>query len=187
MSKKTVETIIDSGNDYLIQVKGNQPTLFQAIKDTVAHQPALSTMTQAERSRGRHERRTVTVFPPPGEVAEVWKGLQRVIHVERQVIRGGNETLAHHYYISSVCSDLAEVFAKGIRGHWSIENRLHWVKDVIQHEDDAGIKKGNGIETLSILKNVAINISRELGFDSIKGATIHFASNIKELCEYFRT
>jgi hypothetical protein len=58
---------------------------------------------------------------------------------------------------------------------------------VIQYEDDSGIKKGNGIETLSILKNVAINISRELGFDSIKGATIHFASNVKELMEYFRT
>jgi predicted transposase YbfD/YdcC len=105
----------------------------------------------------------------------------------RGVSRRERRPLAHHYYISSLCSDDAELFARGIRGHWSIENRLHWVKDVIQHEDGSGIKKGNGIETLSILKNVAINISRELGFDSIKGATIHFASNVKELCEYFRT
>lgn len=75
----------------------------------------------------------------------------------------------------------------GIRGHWSIENRLHWVKDVIQHEDDSRIRKGNGIETLSILKNMAINICRECGFDSIKAAAIHFASNVKELLEYFRT
>lgn len=89
--------------------------------------------------------------------------------------------------ISSLASDDAELFAKGIRGHWSVENRLHWVKDVIQHEDESGIKKGNGIEALSILKNMAINVSRELGFDSIKGASIHFASNIKELMEYFRT
>ena len=89
--------------------------------------------------------------------------------------------------ISSLASDDAEMFAEGIRGHWSVENRLHYVKDVIQHEDDSGIKKGNGIETLSILKNTAINISRELGFDSIKGAGIHFASNVKELMEYFRT
>jgi predicted transposase YbfD/YdcC len=117
----------------------------------------------------------------------IWKGIQHVIHVERRFVRKGKETQSHHYYISSLSSDNAELFANAIRGHWSIENRLHWVKDVIQYEDDSGIKKGNGIETLSILKNVAINISRELGFDSIKGATIHFASNVKELMEYFRT
>jgi predicted transposase YbfD/YdcC len=187
IAKKTVETIIDSGNDYVIQVKGNQPTLFQAIKEAFESQQPLSSMTHDEQSRGRHERRTVSILGSPGEVADAWKGLQRVLHVERQVVREGKETLAHHYYISSLDSDDAEMFAKGIRGHWSIENRLHWVKDVIQHEDDSGIKKGNGVETLSILKNVAINISRELGFDSIKGATIHFASNVKELCEYFRT
>jgi predicted transposase YbfD/YdcC len=187
LPKKTVEAVIDSGNDYVIQVKGNQPTLFQAIKEAFESQPPLSSITHDEQSRGRHERRTVSVLIPSGEVADGWKGLHRVIHVERRGTREGKETLAHHYYISSLCADDAEMFARGIRGHWSIENRLHWVKDVIQHEDDSGIKKGNGVETLSILKNVAINISRELGFDSIKGATIHFASNVKELCGYFRT
>jgi len=116
----------------------------------------------------------------------VWQGLQRVIHVERRFVRKGKKTLSHHYYISSLASDDAELFAEGIRGHWSVENRLHQVKDVIQYEDKSGIKKGNGIETLSILKNMAINVSRELSFDSIKGAAIHFASNVKELMEYFR-
>ena len=187
MSKKTVDAIIDSGNDYLIQVKGNQSTLFRAIKATVESQEALSTSAHEQRSRGRDERRTVAVFPPPPEMLEEWTSLYRVIHVERQVARDGKKTVTHHYYISSVSSDAAEVFAAGVRGHWSIENRLHWVKDVIQHEDDSGIRKGNGIETLSIFKNVAINISRELGFDSIKGAAIHFASNVKELLDYFRT
>jgi predicted transposase YbfD/YdcC len=187
LSKKTVEAIIDSGNDYLIQVKGNQPTLFQAIKETVDTQPALSTVCSEERSRGRQERRIVSVFSSPGQLSEEWKGFRRVVHVERQICRPGKATQTHHYYMSSVDSEYADMFARGVRGHWSIENRLHWVKDVIQHEDDSGIKKGNGVETLSILKNVAINISRELGFDSIKGAAIHFASNVKELLEYFRT
>jgi predicted transposase YbfD/YdcC len=168
-------------------VKANQPTLFQAIKAAFESQEPLSSVTHAEQSRGRHERRTTRVLGPPEDLAEEWAGLHRVIHVNRHVIREGQDTLAHHYYISSLASDEAEIFAKGIRGHWSIENRLHWVKDVIQHEDDSGIKKGNGVETLSLLKNIAINISRELGFDSIKGAAIHFASNVKELCTYFRT
>ena len=172
MPKKTVETIIDSHNDYVIQVKGNQPTLFQSIKEAFESQPPLSSVTHDEQSRGRHEKRTVNVLGPPEEVTDEWKGLQRVLHVVRQGSRKGKDFLAHHYYISSLCSDDAEMFARGIRGHWSIENRLHWVKDVIQHEDDSGIKKGNGVETLSILKNMAINISRERGFDSIKGAKV---------------
>ncbi len=176
-----------SGNDYVIQVKGNQPTLLQRVKATVESQEALSTCQQEERSRGRQERRTVTVFPAPVSGVDEWKGLQRVLHVERHVVRNGKTSCADHYYISSLCADQAELFATGIRGHWSIENRLHWVKDVIQHEDGSGIKKGNGVETLSLFKNVAINISRELGFDSIKGAAIHFASNVKELVDYFRT
>jgi predicted transposase YbfD/YdcC len=168
-------------------VKGNQPTLFQTISTTVTSQEPLSTHAQQERSRGRDERRTVAVFPAPAQVPEEWNGLSRVIHVERHVTRNGNTTTTDHYYISSVASDDAASFAQGVRGHWSIENRLHWVKDVIQHEDDSHIKKGNGIATLSLFKNVAINVSRELGFDSIKGAAIHFASNVKELLAYFRT
>lgn len=187
MSKKPVDAIIDSGTDDLMQVKGNQPTVFRAIIATVEDQEALSTRPHQERSRGRHERRTVAVFPAPVQMMEEWTGRQRVIHADRQVTRDGKAMVTHHYYISRGASDDAEVFARGGRGHWSIETRLHWVKDVIQHEDDSGIKKGNGIETLSIFKNVAINISRELGFDSIKGAAIHFASHVKELCEYFRT
>lgn len=185
--KKTVKTIIDSGHDYVIQVKGNQPTLWRTLMEAAATQPPLSRHVQIERSRGRHEQRMTTVFQPPAAVMHEWNGLYRFIHVEHRMVRGGQATCANHYYISSVHSDQAECFATGIRGHWSIENRLHWVKDVIQHEDAAGIKAGNGIETLSILKNVAITLCRGLGFDSIKGAAIHFASNIKELLDYFRT
>jgi predicted transposase YbfD/YdcC len=168
-------------------VKRNQPTLFQSILTAFDSQPPSSSAVHEQHSRGRHETRTAHVLEAAEDIKNVWKGLQRVIHVERRFVRKGKETHSHHYYISSLASDDAELFAKGIRGRWSIENRLHWVKDVIQHEDESGIKKGNGIEVLSILKNMAINVSRELGFDSIKGASIHFASNIKELMECFRT
>jgi predicted transposase YbfD/YdcC len=187
LSKKTVEAIIESENDYLIQVKGNQPTLLRTIKEAVESQPALSTSFSDEYSRGRHEQRTVGVFRPPMSLNEEWAGLERIIHVERFVSRKGKESQTQSYYISSICSDEAEVFARGVRGHWSIENRLHWVKDVVQHEDSSRIRKGNGVETLSVLKNMAINICREHGFDSIKAAAIHFASNVKELMKYFRT
>ena len=91
------------------------------------------------------------------------------------------------YYVSSLKNGDAEIIALGIRRHWSIENRLHWVKEVIQNEDKSKIKKENGIINLSILKNIAINISRQNGFASIKYATIFFASNIKKLYKIIRT
>lgn len=187
LSKKTVEAIIASGNHYLIQVKGNQPSLFQTVQQIVAGQEELSTCLQEEWSRGRQECRQVKVFASPASLTEDWRSSHRIIHLERRVVQKGKETRAEHYYISSVRADRAEVFATGIRGHWTIENRLHWVKDVLQHEDDSRIKKGNGIETLSILKNIAINLCREHTFDSIKGAAMYFASNVKELFTYFRT
>jgi len=92
-----------------------------------------------------------------------------------------------NFYISSLKSNDATLYAKGIRKHWSIENRLHWVKDVIQNEDNAAIKKGNGIETLSVFRNIPINICRGQGHDSIKEAQTHFASNVKELYKFFVT
>jgi predicted transposase YbfD/YdcC len=187
LSKKTVAVIIASGNDYLIQVKGNQPTLLQAITEVVHQQTSISTVSAEERSRGRQERRTVAIFDAPTPLREEWTGLRRMIQVDRVVSHCGKTSETQSYYISSVGSDEAQVFADGVHGHWAIENRLHWVKDVIQHEDDSRIRLGNGVETLSIFKNVAMNICRELGFDSIKAAAIHFASHVKELCTYFRT
>ena len=181
--KTTVEAILAN----VIQVKGNQPGLLQRLQTTVESELPLDSIEQEERSRGRKERRKVTVFPAPRAETDAWKGLHRVLYAERETTRDEVTSYAEHYYISSVDADQADLFATGIRGHWSIENRLHWVKDVIQHEDDSGIRHGNGIDTLSLFKNVAINMSRELGFDSLKEANIHFASNVKELLDHFRT
>lgn len=179
--KKTVKVIVTSGNDYVIQVKENQPSLLNRIKSVVENKEPLSIFHYNEKSRGRKEQRTIEVFSSPVYGVEEWKGLQRIIHVKRRTTRKGHTSSTDSYYITSLNIDDAKQFATGIRGHWSIENRLHWVKDVIQYEDDAGIKKGNGIETLSLLKNVAINICRQIGFDSVKAASIYFASNVKEL------
>lgn len=171
----------------MIQVKQNQPTLFRSIVTAFDSHAPLSSVVDEEYSRGRHEIRTARILKPDENMKQLWNGLHCFIYIERLIVQKNKKTHSHHYYISSIDSEDAVLFAKGIRGHWSIENRLHWVKDVIQNEDDSRIKKENGIETLSILKNVAINISRELGFDSIKGAAIHFSSNVKELVEHFRT
>jgi len=68
--------------------------------------------------------RSVEVFLSPVSGVEEWKGLQRVIHVKRQTTRNGCTSSKDSYYITSLNIDDAEQFATGIRGHWSIENRL---------------------------------------------------------------
>jgi predicted transposase YbfD/YdcC len=90
------------------------------------------------------------------------------------------------YYISDLVLS-AQVFAEGIRGHWGIENRLHWVKDVILKEDNNRIKHQNGAVNMAIFNNVAINFLRQNFDDSVKYSQILFGQNVKELFPKFRT
>ncbi len=187
MSKKTLEAIALSKNDYVVQVKKNQKNLYTACESICNQTISISSYESNEKAHGRTEIRNVTLYKRDERISSQWESIQLVIKVERLTERNNKAIYETSYYASSLLSEDSEQIAKGIRNHWSIENRLHWVKDVIQNEDNAKIKKGNGIETLSILKNIAINICRQNGFDSIKYATIYFASNVKELYNLIRT
>jgi predicted transposase YbfD/YdcC len=145
-------------------------------------QPLSSTQTE-ERSRGRLERRQVHIFLPSPVIPlpKKWENVQRIICVQRQVEHKNEITDTTHYYMSSIEDDRAVFFANGIRGHWSIENRLHYVKDVNLHEDTSGIKNPDAASNLSLLRNIAINIIRQNDFESIKDGAIFFISNVKKL------
>lgn len=162
-------------------MKGNQKNLLKAVKETVATQEPVSIYENTEKNRGRLEFRKAQLFKPIDNIPSGWEELNAIISVQRTVEKKGKTTYQECFYISSLTSKDAEFFGKAIRGHWSIENQLHWVKDVIQNEDNAGIKKGNGIEVLAIFRNIAINLTRQFGYDSIKQGQIYFASNLKEL------
>jgi predicted transposase YbfD/YdcC len=158
-----------------------------ALTETVTNQTPIDIHQSQEHKRGREEFRKVQLFKPQQNIPDGWTEINAIIQVERSSKRYGKDTYEKSIYISSLPCANAASFAKGIRGHWSIENRLHWVKDVIQNEDDAGIKKDNGIENLSIIKNIAINLCRGHGIDSIKNAQIYFSSNCKKLIKIIRT
>ena len=81
--------------------------------------------------------------------------------------------------MGSLIENKAQVFAKGIQGYWTIENRLHWLKDVIQQQDASPITQSKAAANLSILKTIAINVYRKNGYDSIKQASITLANKIK--------
>ena len=182
MPKKTVDTIVSTGNDYIIQVKGNQKNLLKQVKiNTFDEKQSVSSFTEETQSRGRLEVRKTFVYKDLTDISSEWTGLQRLIRVERSVKTKKDESHETTYYISSYCSNKASFFAKHIRNHWGIENRLHWVKDVVMNEDKSKTISGMAAENMSILRNIAINLFRVNGYYSIKYATEICVNNLKEL------
>ncbi|NEQ19200.1 MAG: ISAs1 family transposase [Microcoleus sp. SIO2G3] len=183
MPKKTCKLIIDSGNDYAIAVKANQKNLHRQIRHNTENSKPTSRHVSTERTRNRVTTRTVEVFNDKACISKEWTGLESLIKVERIGTRAAKPYHQVVYYISSLVKSAAD-FAKGIRGHWGIENRLHWVKDVIFDEDRSTIRTGNAPANLSVMRTLAkllrrrlaLNILRRNGYSSIT-ETQRFTSN----------
>ena len=130
----TVRAIAVTGHHYLITVKQNQPTLYRTIESTAQTQSAMSHTSALDTSHGRFVERSVSVFAAPPELLTKWMSLKSVIMVNRTGTRADKPFTETVYYLSSQCL-LADTYLAAIRGHWAIENRLHWVKDVTFSED----------------------------------------------------
>ena len=79
--------------------------------------------------------------------------------VETRVERNGKIETERRYYLSSAKLD-AETFARAVRTHWHIENRLHWVLDVVFHDDLVRLRTGDGPENMAIVRHIAMNMIR---------------------------
>ena len=174
MPKKTTEIIVDSGNNYTIGVKENQPTFLKNITEITISEKPVSFARTIEKNRGRIELREAIVFDAPKYLAEDWKKIKKIIKIVRTTKRGEKVSEETAYFISSSDGD-AEYFNRGIRLHWAIENSLHYVKDVTFKEDASRIISNNAPENNSIIRNISINIFRDNGFDNI-------AKGIRECC-----
>jgi predicted transposase YbfD/YdcC len=172
---------VDKGNDYVIQVKANQENLCKGIKKCSETSEKISVHITEEKNKGRHEKRTVSLYyPSKNHIDPTWKKLNRIIIVESEGIRKGIAYQEMRYYISSLKEDDAEIFAKGIRQHWSIENQLHRVKDVVQNEDDCLIRNKRIVANLSLIKSITIGVFRVNGYASIKLALERFKNRVAE-------
>jgi predicted transposase YbfD/YdcC len=78
-----------------------------------------------------------------------------MVEAERRI--GDRTSSETRYYISTLVGDAAE-FGQAVRGHWGIENCVHWVLDIAFREDDARTRKGNSAENLAILRRIALNL-----------------------------
>jgi predicted transposase YbfD/YdcC len=191
LSKKTVETIINSRNDYFIQVKKNQKILFQKIQTVFDQEIALQhSSNQAafkkEFNKGRSETRVCykTDFED-----QDWKGLKTVvliISIVKQKLRNKitsttitQESMKQSYFISSQ-KESAEYYLNLKRSHWSIE-AFHYIKDITYKEDTTRTNKANSPQNHSHLRSLAISIYKSIGSTNQAQSIRLFANKIPEL------
>ena len=179
-NKETTKTIIDSKNDYLITVKKNQIKLYHSLKELAELEKPLSVYQQKELSHGRKIKRKISVYNGEKVNHKNYPHLQSFLKVERLRLRGNKEYNETLYYISSRKLS-AEIFAQRIKGHWSIENQLHWVKDVIFKEDKSRFKIKQAAANFSALVTLVMNLYRSLGFISITEGQDWLGNNWEKL------
>ena len=178
MSKKTLSAISESRNDYLVVVKKNQKTLHQQIECHTNNTIPIAKFQQTETSRDRLTNRIVKVFTPPNNLDSRWVGVNSVVTVFRYGTRGSQDYHSSDvtFYLSSL-SPISSLIPKGIRQHCPIENRLHWVKDVVTQEDISPQLNGYASTNISILKSWVLNLLRIHGLNSITEAIDTLAHN----------
>jgi predicted transposase YbfD/YdcC len=166
---KIAEAIRARGADYLIAVKTNWPNLHGEIERFFgAPPPFLDRAVTTDGDHGRIETRRHLVSHDvgwlstdrryPGEPR--FPGLAAIAMVEAEVERDGRTTLSRRFYLSSALLD-AHAFARAVRAHWGVENRLHWVMDVVFHDDLARLRTGYGPENMAVVKHMAVNLVRK--------------------------
>ncbi len=163
------DKIIAGGADYVLAVKGNQGNLHEAVEDyfMVAREAEFQGIDfeyseEKEKSHGRIEVRRYWITEDLQTLPSVdlWKGLRSIGMVERVCHQDGKETVEVRYYINSIPAD-AKLFSRAVRGHWGIENSLHWVLDVVFREDESRIRRGNAPEIMNTVRQMALNLLRK--------------------------
>ena len=154
------------GGHYLLAVKGNQPTLRAAVEAVfdraceadfagVRHDGHGAT----EDAHGRHEERYVTVVYDPQGLPPEWPDVAAVVQVNREREVGGKRTQTTHYYLTRH-RGTAEELGDRARGHWGIENQLHWALDVAFREDESRTRAGHAGANLAMIRRVAVSLLR---------------------------
>jgi predicted transposase YbfD/YdcC len=158
--------IVQAGADYCLAVKENQPTLYKGIVDFFRKHVdddfagiRMRYHVTDEEGHGRKEARCYMICPVPEDLPDRarWRGLKAIGVAASDTQRDGKKVGENRYYILSKFIS-ARRFADAVRGHWSIENRLHWQLDVTFQEDQCRIRQGHPDVNFSILRRAALSL-----------------------------
>ena len=162
--------IVEKQAFYVLAVKGNQGCLYEdmvgyfdwALKNTFNE----TAYTIHETVDGDHGRIEVRRYYATSDIAwlrnkEDWKAIETIAMVESErTVAGKATSRERRRYISNLEAD-AEQLGKAIRGHWSVENSLHWVLDVAFREDASRIRKDHGPENMATMRHIALNLLKQ--------------------------
>jgi predicted transposase YbfD/YdcC len=167
----TAQVILSRQADYVMTVKGNMPTLYRQLKRLPwARIPAVSSVSTGH---GRRARRTVKAALAPAWIE--FAGAAQVAQVRRTVTKKGKKTVEVVYLITSDRMADPATLAAWVRGHWEIENKLHWVRDVTYQEDKSLVRTGNAPRVMATLRSLVISLLRLDGHANIAAANRHHA------------
>ncbi len=163
---KIAEQIVAQGGEYVLGLKGNQGTLHDEVKDffatalaggfaDVAHDDTEET----DKDHGRLEVRRCWITEELGTLSDAprWSALRSIGLVQRECWSGDQHTIEQRLFINSIGAD-AKRFAHAVRGHWGVENRLHWRLDVVFNEDASRTRKGNAPAIMTAIRHLCINL-----------------------------
>ena len=187
--KKIAREIKEADADYVLALKGNQGTVHDEVK-TFLHQTlaekkkprakaapvpkaaaALEEFETIEKDHGRIETRRYWLSAELDWFQDKpdWEGLRTVGMVEAVREINGHTTVERRYYLSSLGLNV-KAFARAVRGHWGIENKLHWMMDVVFGEDQSRARSGHAAHNLATLRRLALNLlKREKKKRSVRG------------------
>lgn len=166
--KKIIEKMHDGRALYIVAVKENQPVLydecvraFEAAHELDFYHVSNSDLAETiEKGHGRIESRKIAICGNKSEFSEnivnSWKGLETFIEVTSERIIKDKKSVEKRYYISNAIKS-AKKFGEGIRSHWSSENQLHWVMDVVFLEDESRANTLHAAENLATLRRMSLN------------------------------
>ena len=171
--KDIAAQIIEKKADYVLALKGNHATVHQEVQDffadavlPCASEPATTVAPNTmacsktlEKDHGRMETRRYWQSTDIDWVADKkrWKGLRSIGMVESIRCVKGKNTIERRYFLTSLPRDI-EAFAKAVRGHWGVENQLHWSLDVTFREDQSRARTKNAAQNLATLRRIALNL-----------------------------
>jgi predicted transposase YbfD/YdcC len=188
--REVAKDILEGGGDYVMIAKENQPKLLDDVKTVFdgpfSHLLEKSSAETLDIGHGRIEERSITVSAELSGYSD-WPGLQQVFQLTREttIKKTGKEQEETVYGVTSLTPEEADpsCLMDIVRRHWHIENKSHWIRDVVFGEDGSQVRCGNAPQVMAALRNTVIGLIRSAGMNGITASCRKFAAQPKMALE----